>query len=191
METIAFASPLAPVAVFVLALRRDLVRVIAPVFFALAIGAALLAYVCATRDETPATVLASVAAVIAGGGLIAVILETDARLKATEGDELPAPTLPWRWGGRGPRWREFEGDFRAHVAILSCTAERRRYSRRETLARRRAEGSERQDTPPVLPPSEALFSFERRGRSALLVFVRSDHFGHLLEAAAYDPEDYL
>ncbi len=106
METIAFTSPLTPVAVFVLALRHDFVRGSAPVFFALAIAAALLAYVCGTRTETAACIVASVGAVIAGGSLLAVILETDGRLKATEDGEPPIPTLPWQWRGRGRRWRK-------------------------------------------------------------------------------------
>lgn len=40
-----------------------------------------------------------------------------------------------------------------------------------------------------LPVGEALHSFERAGRSALLVFVHADRFGRIVEAFAYDPDD--
>jgi hypothetical protein len=40
-----------------------------------------------------------------------------------------------------------------------------------------------------LPIGEALHSFERSGRSALLVFIRADRLGRIVEAFAYDPDD--
>jgi hypothetical protein len=40
-----------------------------------------------------------------------------------------------------------------------------------------------------LPVGEALHRLERSGRSALLVFVRADRLGRIVEAFAYDPED--
>jgi hypothetical protein len=39
-----------------------------------------------------------------------------------------------------------------------------------------------------LPVGEALHSFERAGRSELLVFVHCDRLGRVVEAVAYDPD---
>lgn len=40
-----------------------------------------------------------------------------------------------------------------------------------------------------LPVGEALHSFERPGRSSLLVFLHCDRLGRIVEAVAYDPDD--
>jgi hypothetical protein len=39
-----------------------------------------------------------------------------------------------------------------------------------------------------LPVGEAIHSFERAGRSELLVFVHFDRLGRIVEAVAYDPD---
>jgi hypothetical protein len=192
MEIVALASPFVAVALLAFALRRDLVRATAPVLFALMVASMLLAYVGAHLRDTLSCFMAALGAAIAGVGLVAVVFEADAQLEAEEKGEAAVPTRPWLWSGRARRWREFEGEFWAHIAFLTWTTERRRSARRARVGRSRVEASAepRNDRPVPPPVSEALFSFKRKGRAALLVFVRRDHLGHILEAAAYDPEDY-
>ncbi|MBS1879679.1 MAG: hypothetical protein JST31_09215 [Actinobacteria bacterium] len=40
-----------------------------------------------------------------------------------------------------------------------------------------------------LPVGEGFHALERSGRSALLVFVRADRLGRIVEAFAYDPDE--
>jgi hypothetical protein len=189
MEILALALPLVVVVVFGFTLRSDPPRASAPVLFGLIAAGALLVYITA-RDENLVPCLAALYGVgIAVAGLVAVILETDSWLAAAEADEPHIPTLLWRRSNRAHRWRKFEGDFRTHVAFLDWMAERHRGDHRRPRA-------ERKGIPPVdggasMPDAEALFSFQRKGRAALLVFVRRDRLGNLLEAAAYDPEEYM
>lgn len=45
--------------------------------------------------------------------------------------------------------------------------------------------------PPRAIVGEALYSLEREGRAALLIYLRRDSSGHLLDATAFDPEEYV
>lgn len=40
------------------------------------------------------------------------------------------------------------------------------------------------------PPGKTVYSFSRGGRQSLLVFVHLDRLGRVVEASAFDPEDY-
>ncbi len=191
MEAAAFALPIASVGVVALVLRRNFLSASAPSLFVLMCAGIGLSYVSAVRGESAPLLSATLGAVLAGVGLVLVILESDAREAADEHGEPPSPTRLWLWSERARRWNEFEGGFRAHVAFLGWTKANRPLAPRVTTPPEKSDiepSNEERWRPSV---SEALFSFERKGRSALLVFVRRDHMGHVLDATAHDPEDYL
>jgi hypothetical protein len=173
MEILALSS--APLGVLLInaALRTDLARAVAPALFALALGSLIVAYVAATEERLLGLFAAVSGAAIAGAGLIAVILTIDARL-AAKGTANAGPTAlrPALALGGTRRWREFEQHFWAHVDAQDWASARLSGLR------------------PGAAVAEALYAFQRRGRAALFVFLRRDAAGRVLEAAAYDPEDY-
>jgi hypothetical protein len=190
MEIVALSS--APLALFLVhaALRSDLARAIAPSLFALTVGSLVLAYLGAKEGQLLSVVAASVGAAIAGAGLVTVILTIDARL-AAKGTANAGPTAlrPALAIGGARRWREFEQHFWAHVDAYDW-------------ATARLSGGPFAHQPQGAPApdgdggarravAEALYAFQRQGRAALFVFLRRDATGRVLEAAAYDPEDYL
>jgi len=122
--------------------------------------------------------------------MAAVIFTVDARLaakgNAKGGVEALRPSLRI---GAARRWREFERHFWNQVEALTWASTR--------LSGHQSSEHHSEEKPPPKDASrspnvaESLHSFERNGRAALFVFIRSDHDGQVLDAAAYDPEDYL
>lgn len=167
-EIVALGSAPAAFMLIAAALHTDLARATLPALFALAAGSLVLAYVGAAQGRPLSVVSASVGAAIAGAGLVVAVLTVDSRLAATgmaDGGRLALrPSLAI---GGARRWRRFERHFWAHVTGVDPD----RQSRRKV--------------------ADTLFAFHRQGRAALFVLLRRDAEGRLLEASAYDPEDYL
>lgn len=174
MEIFALSS--APIGVLLVnaALRTDLARAVAPALFLLAAVSLVIAYVGAAEDRLLCVLAAAAGSAIACGGLVVVILTIDSRL-ATKGTANGGPMAlrPSVALGGARRWHEFEQHFWAHVHALDWASPKLRGSARSTAV------------------AEALYAFQRRGRAALFVFLRRDEHGRVLEAAAYDPEDYM
>jgi hypothetical protein len=185
MEIIAFVFPFFPLAVFAVALRSSAPNRCAPSLFALAAAGGMLAYLAARDHALVGCAVALVGVAVAAAGLLAVILETDLRLAAAEADQHPVPTWLWRWSLRARHWREFEADFWTHVAFRDWVSELRHPGHGRGRQRTNADADRNR-----VAVTESLFSFQRKGRAALLIFVRHDRLGNLLEAATYDPEDY-
>jgi hypothetical protein len=117
MEIVALASPLAGIALLVLAFRTTLARETAPVLFFVAVGCAMLSLFEATRGQPVTGVTAGAGVLIAGAGLGMLVLRIDASLAATEAAG-PARVLAGLPRSASSRWRRFERDFRAHVRAL-------------------------------------------------------------------------
>jgi hypothetical protein len=185
VEITAFASPLLALSLLALGVRGPLCRAISPVLFLLAVGAGLLGYLEASRGDPAACGAAVASAAIAGVGLIAVVLRTDARLRVAEeiGSRPTIAVLPSL--GRRRRWRSFERDYWAQVAAVHW-ARNTHLASPPARRRRVALDPDARGQPTAL----ALYSFVRPGRRPLFVFVRQDPLGRLLEAATYDPDDY-
>jgi hypothetical protein len=162
VEIIALA--IAPIAAGLAAagLRTDFAQSLTPALFFLTVAALGLTYVGSVQGSLLCLVAASVGAGMAGAGLVATVLTIDARL-ARKGTANAGPTAlrPSLAIGGARRWREFEQGFWALV-----------------------DGDEQG------PSEEALYSLQRQGRAALLIFLKRDSSGRLLDAAAFDPEDY-
>jgi hypothetical protein len=153
----------------------------------LVVASLTLAYLGARAGELLPIITASCGTVFACAAVIAVIFTVDARLAAKGNANGDADAIrPCLRIGAARRWREFEHHFWAQVGA-STWASTRLSGYRST--NRRASGEEH--LPRVGRVVESLHSFERTGRAALFVFIRSDRDGRVLEAEAYDPEDYL
>ena len=173
MEIAAFASPPAGLVLLGAALRTDHARAIIPALFLLVVASLTLAHLGAAAEELHVLIAASCGAALACVAIIAVIFTVDARLaakgNAKGGVEALRPSL---WIGAARRWREFERHFWNQVEALTWA-------------------STAKDASGPGKVTESLHSFERAGRAALFVFIKRDRDGQVLDAAAYDPEDYL
>jgi hypothetical protein len=184
MQIAALASPPLAIALLTISLSGDLARPSAPVLFAQTVASLTVAYLSSVAGDMLGVVAAAGGGLLACAGLIAVVLTIDARLTAKGNANGDASAIrPWLWLHSTPRWREFEHHFWASVGAHTWAG---------NLAVRSREGTEqdRLASPGAESSSENLYSLKREGRLALFVFVRRDRLGRLLEAAAYDPEDY-
>lgn len=183
MEIAAFASAPAGLVLLGVALRTDHARAIAPGLFLLVVVSLMLAYLGAAAEEPLALNAALCGAALGCAAIVAVILTIDARLaakgNANGGVEAIRPSLRI---GAARRWREFERHFWDQVEALKWASTEHHPSDDQQPA----EAASRSRN-----VAESLHSFERNGRAALFVFIRSDRDGQVLDAAAYDPEDYL
>lgn len=191
MEIAAFASPPAGIVLLGAALRTDHARAIIPALFLLVVASLTLAHLGAAAEELHALIAASFGAVLGCAAIIAVIFTVEARLaakgNAKGGVEAIRPSLRI---GATRRWREFERHFWNQVEALTWASTR-------LSGHQSGEHHSGEEQQPAKDGSrsrnvaESLHSFERTGRAALFVFIKSDRDGHVLDAAAYDPEDYL
>jgi hypothetical protein len=183
MEIAALASPAAGLALLGVALRTDHARAITPGLFLLLVVSVMLAYLGAAAEEPLAMNAALCGAALGCAAMVAVIFTVDGRLaakgNANGGAEAMRPSLRI---GAARRWREFERHFWDQVEALRWASTQHPPSDDKHPAG--AAGRPRD-------VAESLHSFERTGRAALFVFIRSDRDGQVLDAAAYDPEDYL
>jgi hypothetical protein len=175
MEIVALATaPLAAILVAA-ALRTDFAQAATPALFFLMVAGVALAYVGAAEGQPLCLIAASAGAGLAAAGLVATVLTIDSRLAAKgTANAGPAALRPSLTMGRGRRWQDFEDRFQAHVESFDTTVEA-------------PVGAVGRDAGRF---AEALFPLEREGRAALLIFLRRDEGGRLLDAAAFDPEDY-
>jgi hypothetical protein len=190
MEIAAFASPPAGLVLLGAALRTDHARAIIPALFLLVVASLTLAHLGASAEELHALIAASFGAALGCAAIIAVIFTVDARLaakgNAKGGVEALRPSLRI---GAARRWREFERHFWNQVEALTWASTR--------LSGHQSSEHHSEEQPPPKDASrspnvaESLHSFERNGRAALFVFIRSDRDGQVLDAAVYDPEDYF
>jgi hypothetical protein len=188
MEIAALASPPAGLVLLGVALRTDHARAIIPGLFLLVVASLTLAHLGAAAEELLVLIAASCGAVLGCAAIIAVIFTVEARLaakgNAKGGVEAIRPSLRI---GAARRWREFERHFWNQVEALTWASTR--LSGHKSTEHHPEEQQPAKSRPPNV--AESLHSFERTGRAALFVFIRSDRDGQVLDAAAYDPEDYL
>jgi hypothetical protein len=191
MEIAALASSPAGLALLGVALRTDHARASTPGLFLLAVASLTLACLGAIAGDLLALIAASCGAVLGCVAIIAVIFTVDARLaakgNAKGGVEAIRPSLRI---GAARRWREFERNFWHQVEALTW-ASTRLSGHRSTEQHSSDEQKLAQAAGRSRKVAESLHSFERTGRAALFVFIKSDRDGRVLDAAAYDPDDYL
>ena len=190
MEIAALASPPAGLALLSIALRTDHASVSTPALFRLMVASLTLAYLGAAAGVLLALIAASCGAVLGCTALIVVIFTVDARLAAKGNANGDATAVrPSLRIGAARRWREFELQFWAQVGALTWASTR--LSGHSSTDRSSSEGGKlAHASGNSRRVAESLHSFERAGRAALFVFIRSDSDGRVLDAAAYDPEDY-
>ena len=191
MEIAAFASAPAGLVLLGVALRTDHARAIAPGLFLLVVVSLMLAYLGAGAEEPLALPAALCGAALGCAAIVAVIFTVDARLaakgNARGGVEAIRPAVAI---GAARRWRRFERHFWDQVEALTWASNRlpghlsTEHHSSDDQQPADSAGSSRK-------VAESLHSFERTGRAALFVFIKSDRNGRVLDAAAYDPEDYL
>jgi hypothetical protein len=191
MEIAALASPPAGLVLLGVALRTDHARAIIPGLFLLVVASLTLAHLGAAGEEPRALIAASCGAALGCAAIVTVIFTVDARLaakgNARGGAEAIRPSLAI---GAARRWREFERHFWDQVHAVTW-ASTRRSGHQSTEDRSSDEQQAAQSAGEPHNAAESLHSFERSGRAALFVFIKSDRDGRVLDAAAYDPEDYF
>lgn len=153
-------------------------RRLLPAAFAVTIGCLLVAYLGAVEQRAATAAFAGVGAAVAVAGLSLLVLRLDFEMAAEEIGAIPIS--PWSFVDRRRRWREFERHFWPAVAAHAWARGRQ--------AAPPAQAGPRSGSAEV---EESLHSLDRPGRPSLFVLVRRDPYGRLLDAAAFDPEDYL